>query len=235
MPFWPWEIVERDHELQNPTSAEKIRLLGEYLRLARGSRVLDTPAASGPARILAAPAAAASRATRSGRRSRTRRVPAPQPTGLGALITVETARRGSGRSSSPGLRRRARLGAALRLGRRRCRRGADDRPCAPAASSRSASRSARVAASRQDRGRGLRRPRRRPSALPAAASRSRASSPRPRTTRSLVSLHWRAVEEWLAETPTTPDLRFARARAPSRDRSRGGGPARLRSSSGLSH
>jgi hypothetical protein len=25
---WPWEVVERDHELQNPTSAEKIRLVG---------------------------------------------------------------------------------------------------------------------------------------------------------------------------------------------------------------
>jgi SAM-dependent methyltransferase len=52
---WPWEIVERDHELQNPTSAEKIRLLGDYLRLAPGKRVLDTACGkAGPARILAA-------------------------------------------------------------------------------------------------------------------------------------------------------------------------------------
>jgi cyclopropane fatty-acyl-phospholipid synthase-like methyltransferase len=38
---WPWEIAERDHELQNPTSAEKIEQLGEHLRLGPDSRVLD--------------------------------------------------------------------------------------------------------------------------------------------------------------------------------------------------
>jgi SAM-dependent methyltransferase len=53
--FWPWEVVERDHEIQNPTSPEKIRLLGEYLRLSRGSRVLDIACGKGgPATILAA-------------------------------------------------------------------------------------------------------------------------------------------------------------------------------------
>jgi hypothetical protein len=31
-PFGPREVVERDHEIQDPASAEKIRLLGEYLR-----------------------------------------------------------------------------------------------------------------------------------------------------------------------------------------------------------
>ena len=51
---WPWEIVERDHELQNPTSPEKIRLLGDYLRLTRDSRVLDLACGkAGPALILA--------------------------------------------------------------------------------------------------------------------------------------------------------------------------------------
>ena len=51
---WPWEVAERDHELQNPTSAEKIRLLGDHLRLGPGSRVLDLASgAGGPARILA--------------------------------------------------------------------------------------------------------------------------------------------------------------------------------------
>jgi SAM-dependent methyltransferase len=51
---WPWEIAERDHELQNPTSTEKIRLLGEYLRLGEGSRVLDVACGKGgPAAILA--------------------------------------------------------------------------------------------------------------------------------------------------------------------------------------
>jgi SAM-dependent methyltransferase len=52
---WPWEIVERDHEIQNPTSAEKIRLLGDYLRLNNESRVLDVACGkAGPALILAA-------------------------------------------------------------------------------------------------------------------------------------------------------------------------------------
>jgi SAM-dependent methyltransferase len=52
---WPWEVAERDHELQNPTSAEKILLLGDYLRLAAESRVLDVACGKGgPAAILAA-------------------------------------------------------------------------------------------------------------------------------------------------------------------------------------
>jgi SAM-dependent methyltransferase len=51
---WPYEIAERDHELQNPTSAEKIRLLGEYLRLGPDSRVLDVACGkAGPAVVLA--------------------------------------------------------------------------------------------------------------------------------------------------------------------------------------
>ena len=52
---WPWEVAERDHELQNPTSAEKILLLGSYLRLDGESRVLDVACGKGgPAVILAA-------------------------------------------------------------------------------------------------------------------------------------------------------------------------------------
>src|SRR5262245_21407099 len=52
---WPWEVVERDHELQNPTSADKIRLVGEYMRLDDRTRVLDVACGKGgPARILAA-------------------------------------------------------------------------------------------------------------------------------------------------------------------------------------
>jgi SAM-dependent methyltransferase len=48
------EIVERDHVLQNPTSAEKVRLAGEYLRLGPGSRVLDIACGkAGPALTLA--------------------------------------------------------------------------------------------------------------------------------------------------------------------------------------
>ena len=51
---WPWEIVERDHVLQNPTSAEKIGLLGDYCRLTPASRVLDIACGKcGPAVLLA--------------------------------------------------------------------------------------------------------------------------------------------------------------------------------------
>jgi SAM-dependent methyltransferase len=51
---WPWEVVERDHDVQNPVSREKILLLGDYLRLVPGSRVLDLGCGKcGPALILA--------------------------------------------------------------------------------------------------------------------------------------------------------------------------------------
>ena len=48
------ELAERDHDLQNPTSPEKIRLLGERMRLAPESRVLDIACGrGGPALVLA--------------------------------------------------------------------------------------------------------------------------------------------------------------------------------------
>lgn len=48
------ELVERDHKLQNPTSEEKIRRAGEYLRLRPDDRVLDVACGkSGPALVLA--------------------------------------------------------------------------------------------------------------------------------------------------------------------------------------
>jgi precorrin-6B methylase 2 len=51
---WYFAVAERDHEIQNPLSAEKIRLLGDRLRLGPESHLLDV--ASGkcaPAVILA--------------------------------------------------------------------------------------------------------------------------------------------------------------------------------------
>src|SRR5262245_46620797 len=47
-------VAERDHELQNPTSVEKLVLLGERLGLGPGSRVLDIASGrGGPALVLA--------------------------------------------------------------------------------------------------------------------------------------------------------------------------------------
>ena len=51
---WYYAIAERDHDIQNPTSPEKIRLMGEWLRLAPESRVLDVASGKcGPALVLA--------------------------------------------------------------------------------------------------------------------------------------------------------------------------------------
>ena len=53
MPWYP-EVAERDHDIQDPTSPEKIRELGERLRLGPQSRVLDVACGrAGPAIILA--------------------------------------------------------------------------------------------------------------------------------------------------------------------------------------
>jgi SAM-dependent methyltransferase len=47
-------VAERDHDIQNPTSAEKIRLLGTLLELAPDRRVLDIACGrGGPAIVLA--------------------------------------------------------------------------------------------------------------------------------------------------------------------------------------
>jgi hypothetical protein len=48
--FWPWVVAERDHEIQNPVNPEKIRLLGEYLRVTSESRVLEAGRSSSVAR-----------------------------------------------------------------------------------------------------------------------------------------------------------------------------------------
>jgi SAM-dependent methyltransferase len=47
-------VVEREHEIQNPTSAEKIRLLGERLRLGPTSHVLDVASGRGGPEIILA-------------------------------------------------------------------------------------------------------------------------------------------------------------------------------------
>jgi SAM-dependent methyltransferase len=47
-------VAERDHELQNPISADKLQELGERLRLGPGTRVLDVASGrGGPAVLLA--------------------------------------------------------------------------------------------------------------------------------------------------------------------------------------
>ena len=89
---WRWDVAERDHEIQNPTSAEKLRLLGDYLRLTPESRVLDLACGkAGPALILAG--------TYGCRISGVERLPAfadaarerVAAAGLGELIEVTTA------------------------------------------------------------------------------------------------------------------------------------------------
>lgn len=52
---WYFAVAERDHEIQDPTSAEKVRDLGRLLRLGPDSRVLDVACGkAGPALVLAA-------------------------------------------------------------------------------------------------------------------------------------------------------------------------------------
>lgn len=51
---WWYAAVESEHEIQNPTSAEKIRLLGQRLELGPESHVLDVASGrGGPALVLA--------------------------------------------------------------------------------------------------------------------------------------------------------------------------------------
>jgi SAM-dependent methyltransferase len=44
---WYYAVAERDHDIQNPTNGGKIRLLGEHLRLGPDSRVLDVASGKG--------------------------------------------------------------------------------------------------------------------------------------------------------------------------------------------
>ena len=159
---WPYEIAERDHEIQNPTSAEKILLLGSYLRLSAESRVLDVACGKGgPAAILAA--AYGCRITgveiRAGIRRRRPRARGMQRAWTGWWRSGLPTRRQS--SSSPPPSTSPSASAPPSSGDRsptpRLRSG---RRSGPAASSRSASRSGAVAAPGRGRSRGLRPARR---------------------------------------------------------------------------
>lgn len=51
---WYYAVAERDHDLQDPTSPEKIRRLGELVRLGPRTKVLDVACGKGgPALVLA--------------------------------------------------------------------------------------------------------------------------------------------------------------------------------------
>jgi cyclopropane fatty-acyl-phospholipid synthase-like methyltransferase len=51
---WYFPVAERDHTIQNPTSVEKIRRVGEHLRLDANSRILDIACGrGGPALVFA--------------------------------------------------------------------------------------------------------------------------------------------------------------------------------------
>jgi SAM-dependent methyltransferase len=51
---WYYAVAERDHQIQNPTSTDKIQLLGRYLRLGPDAEVLDLACGkAGPAALLA--------------------------------------------------------------------------------------------------------------------------------------------------------------------------------------
>ena len=116
---WSWEVAERDHEIQDPTSAEKIRLLGAYLRLDESSRVVDLACGkAGPAIVLARCSAAGSRASSSYRSSPTR--PAPESRhGLGGLVVDRDRRPAALPARARHLGRCALSRCELRLGQHR--------------------------------------------------------------------------------------------------------------------
>jgi SAM-dependent methyltransferase len=55
MPWW-YAVAERDHDIQNPTSADKILLLGKRLQLDADSHVLDIACGKGAPAVLLAEA-----------------------------------------------------------------------------------------------------------------------------------------------------------------------------------
>ena len=95
-PTRPWrdlvvEVAERDHEIQDPTSAEKIRLLGEYLRLDGSSRVLDLAWEGGPRSCSRRRSAAGSRASSCRPQFADDARARVAERGLGGLVSIESA------------------------------------------------------------------------------------------------------------------------------------------------
>ena len=133
---WWHAVVESLHELQNPTSPEKILLLGERLGLGPGSRVLDVAGGrGGPAILLAgglrlpdhvrrAIAGVRRHGPRARRRRRASRSwsrssrPTPRPTSPRAASTPPSA---SARRSSTAVSCRRSSGSRGRAARRRRR------------------------------------------------------------------------------------------------------------------
>ena len=202
-------MESRQHEVQNPTSAEKIRLLGELLELGPESSVLDIASGKGgPARILAARSAAVSRVSRRAgvRRGRAR-------TGPDQIEVVEadakdfpiepgdtTPRCASARPSpTAGSSRRSK---PLSLPRR----------SSPSASPTGAHGRFR----RTSSGGGWEDFRPLPETVARIESRASTSSPdrrRRRTTGTATSsLHWLALAEWLAANPDAPEAEEFRER-----------------------
>ena len=211
-------VAERDHELQNPTSEEKLRLLGERLRLGPGSRVLDIASGrGGPALAARARVRLPHRGDRDRARVPRRCGRASGGGGLAELVSFRARRRLAGRARGGGVRRRDVPRRELRLGQPR---GDARRARAGGAAGRPRRRRravlAAAAASRRLRGRGRARTRRsRARSRSSSRGRSRSSRSSPRREDDwdrYETLHWRAVEEWLAENPDDPDAADIRAR-----------------------
>jgi SAM-dependent methyltransferase len=211
---WPWEIVERDHEIQNPLTVEKIRRLGEHLRLDERSRVLDVACGKGgPARVLAGtfgcrilgielrPAFADEARRRA------------DESGLAGLVTVETGDAASRALEAEAFDAALCLGAAFVWGhigdaaaalRPAVRRGGGvaigepfwRRPALPDGASDQGFVALDATVARFETA-GV--------ALTGLIASSRDDWD------AYESLHWRAVEEWLSEHPDDPDARAIRA------------------------
>ena len=205
---WYYAVAERDHEIQNATSAEKIALLGNYLRLGPETRVLDLACGKGGpaiaprldvrlqrlrhracARVRRGGAASASKrpgSAISSRSSKRTRTPFRSSRGPGTLRSASV--RPSSGTTSAGRSRRSRP------------------RCGPAATSSSASRTGRqwpLPRGIDDQGWvALRETVARFESAGLALEGLIASSEQDWD--HYESQHWRALEEWLAANPRDP-------------------------------